>query len=696
MPSPQSAPKASRFILLASVCVVVAALYFAQDVLIPLALALLLTFLLAPVAQRVERWGVGRVASIILVAALAFGTVGVLGYVVFNQVMGLAGDLPAYKDNLKAKLTWLPKPGEGGVIEKIQQTAREISEEVARPATTQATQPATDAPTSSEADESVALAARPPRDLPPTPPPAPVVPVPPASTLPVATAVGPSRPGPPLPVTIVPAELSPIDLLQENIATVAGPLGTAGIVAVFVIFMLLAREDLRDRLIRLIGYGHWTLTTQALDDAAERISRYLLAQAIVNGSYGAAIGTGLWLIGKFVGGDNPPFPNVLLWALMCAVLRFIPYIGPWIAAAFPLLLSLAVYKTFNVFIAVAVMFVVIELLSNNIMEPLLYGSSTGMSAVAILVSAVFWTWLWGPIGLLMATPLTVCLVVAGKHVPQLQFLDILLGDEPVLAPHERLYQRWLALDPEEATELAEELFETRSLEQMYDQVLLPALALAEIDRHKGQLDDRRQAMIRQSMRAIIDELGDDFRLRFAKTGLTTAGVPGKTSDSEAQDGKPPAAPPRVPLEKRCSINVVILPAHDEADEIVGLMLAQLLEFNNYAAHPASLHSLKGEMIAMVEGKQADLVCISALPPSAVTHARYICKRLRQHYPEMQMVVGLWTVKSDLKRAKDRIACDAATQLETTLPAVLDQIEQMSHQKVVQQLEAGRSEPAVRE
>lgn len=695
MPSPSSAPKASRFILLASVCVVVAALYFAQDVLIPLALALLLTFLLAPVAQRVERWGAGRVASIILVAVLAFGTVGVLGYVVFIQVMGLAGDLPAYKDNLKAKLTWLPKPGQGGVIEKIQQTAREISEEVARPATTQATQPASN-PARSHGEAAVALAARPPRDLPPTPPPAPVVPVPPASTLPVATTVGPSLPGPPIPVTVVPAELSPIDLLRENLATVAGPLGTAGIVAVFVIFMLLAREDLRDRLIRLIGYGQWTLTTQALDDAAERISRYLLAQAIVNGTYGAAIGIGLWLIGKFVGGDNPPFPNVILWALLCAILRFIPYIGPWIAASFPLLLSLAVYKSFNVFIAVGVMFVVIELLSNNIMEPLLYGSSTGMSAVAILVSAVFWTWLWGPIGLLMATPLTVCLVVAGKHVPQLQFLDILLGDEPVLAPHERLYQRWLALDPEEATELAEELFETRSLEQMYDQVMLPALALAEIDRHKGQLDDRRQSMIRQSMRAIIDELGDEFRLRFARTGLTTAGIPGKPDQNDQSGSTPAAALARVPLEKRCSINVVILPAHDEADEIVGLMLAQLLEFNNYAAHPASLHSLTGEMIAMVEGKEADLVCISALPPSAVTHARYICKRLRNHYPEMQMVVGLWTVKVDLKRAKDRIACDASTQLETTLSAVLDQIEQMSHQEVVRQLEAGRSDPVVKQ
>ena len=414
----------------------------------------------------------------------------------------------------------------------------------------------------------------------------------------------------------------------------------------------------------------------------------------MNGTYGIAIGIGLWLIGKFVGGDNPPFPNIMLWALLCAVLRFIPYIGPWVAAAFPLVLSLAVYRGFEVFIATAIMFVMIELLSNNIMEPMLYGSSTGMSAVAILVAAVFWTWLWGPIGLLMATPLTVCLVVIGKYVPQLQFLDILLGDEPVLEPHERLYQRWLALDPEEAADLVTELFATRSLEEMYDQIVLPALALAEIDRHNGRLDDTRQKMIRQSTREIIDELGDEFRLRFARSGLSTSEAPGKEKEDDKASGNGERPPPpirRVALEKQCSINVLILPAHDEADEIVGLMLAQLLEFNNFCAHPASGHTLAGEMTEMVEAKQSDAVCVSALPPSAVTHSRYLCKRLHQRFPDLTMVVGLWGIKGNLERAKERITCAESVQLVTRLTAAIDQIEQVTKPEVVRQLDAARQE-----
>src|SRR5688500_7704557 len=377
----------------------------------------------------------------------------------------------------------------------------------------------------------------------------------------------------PMPVAVVEPQPSPMETLGRYLGLVLGPLGTAGIVIVFVIFMLLQREDLRNRLIRLVGFGQLTVTTNALDDAAGRISRYLLAQAIVNGTYGAAIAIGLWLIGRFVGRNDPPFPNVILWGLLCCILRFIPYIGPWIAAAFPLVISLAVYRGFNVFVATTVMFVVIELLSNNIMEPLRYGSSTGMSATAVLVSAVFWTWLWGPIGLLLATPLTVCLVVLGKYVPTLQFLDIMLGDEPVLAPQERLYQRWLALDHEEAADLVHEFFAERSLEDVYDTILIPALALGEQDRHKGRLDDARWKMVRQSLREMIDELGDDYRLRFAQTGASTASVPGKLAH---ESDSPSDVPHRFPLQKDCTVNVVVLPAHDEADEIVGLMLHQVL------------------------------------------------------------------------------------------------------------------------
>jgi predicted PurR-regulated permease PerM len=667
--------KTSRFVLLASVCVVVAALYFAQDVLIPLALAVLLTFLFTPIVNRLERWRVPRAAAVVLVVLVAFGGFAALGYIVGRQVVELARNVDTYKENILAKVDRL-KPSRGdNVMDKLADAAQDVQEKLEGPATTQATTAATTAPTEIVAEE-IAQRTGTPRTI--TEGTKDEVPNP---------ATQPTRENP-VPVAVVEPTPSPMETLGRYLGLMLGPLGTAGIVVVFVIFMLLQREDLRNRLIRLVGYGQLTVTTQALDDAAGRISRYLVAQAIVNGTYGATIAIGLWLIGKFVGRNDPPFPNVILWGMLCCILRFIPYIGPWIAAAFPLIISLAVYRGFNVFIATTVMFVIIELLSNNIMEPLLYGSSTGMSAVAVLVAAVFWTWLWGPIGLLLATPLTVCLVVLGKYVPTLQFLDIMLGDEPVLGPHERLYQRWLALDPEEAADLVHEFFAQRSLEDVYDTILIPSLALAEQDRHKGRLDEPRWKMIRQSIREMVDELGDDYRLRFAQSGASTATVPGK--EPELSDS-PADVPNRFPLQKDCRVNVVVLPAHDEADEIVALMLAQVLEFNNYCATAVSQSALAGEMIEMVKTKDAHAVCVSALPPAAVTHSRYLCKRLHQKLPELRMVVGLWTWSGDLKKAKTRVACEESVNLVTTIAQALDEIEQLTQSAVVQQQETTRSE-----
>ena len=681
--------KTSRFVLLASVCVVVAALYFAQDVLIPLALSILLTFLFTPLVNRLERWRVPRAAAVVLVVVIAFGAFALLGYVVGRQVIELANNVDQYKENIEAKIDRLRPNPEGGMIDKLSDAADDMKAKLEGPATTQAAgSPAAAVTQPAEAvAEEIARRTDTPRTI--TESSKGLVPNP---------ATQPTRENP-VPVAVVQPQPSPMQTLGRYLGLVLGPLGTAGIVIVFVIFMLLQREDLRNRLIRLVGYGQLTLTTQALDDAAGRISRYLVAQAIVNGTYGAAIALGLWLIGKFVGRSEPPFPNVILWGLLCCILRFIPYIGPWIAAAFPLVISLAVYRGFNVFVATAVMFVVIELLSNNIMEPLLYGSSTGMSAVAVLVSAVFWTWLWGPIGLLLATPLTVCLVVLGKYVPTLQFLDIMLGDEPVLAPHERLYQRWLALDHEEAADLVHEFFAERALEDVYDAILIPALYLAEQDRHKNRLDEQRWKMIRQSMRDLIDELGDDYRLRFAQTGASTASPPSaKNGDSAAAaaaaspaaattSGDPIAPGTRRPLQKDCTVNVVILPAHDEADEIIALMLEQVLEFNNYCAYASSQTKLVAEMIETVQKKHAHAVCVSALPPAAVTHSRYLCKRLHQRMPELNMVVGLWAWPGDLRKAKDRVACESSVNLVTTIRQAVDELEQLTQRVVVQQQES---------
>ncbi len=701
-PADTPVPRSSKFVVLAAVCVVVAALYLAQEVLIPLALAMLLSFLLAPVVQRLERMKLGRVPSVLIAVSALFLVIGILGYVVVEQVLDLANNVDAYKGNIVSKVERLQP--RSGLMDKLGNAAHEVQEHLQKPeaaATTQSTQP-----TEKVADlaaEEVAARNRQARTV--TEGSKQVVPNP--ATQPTAEN--------PLPVAIVAPKPSPMQTLGGYLGVVLAPLGTAGLVIVFVIFMLLQREDLRNRLIRLISQGRLTIATQALDDATTRISKYLLAQAIVNGTYGLAIAIGLWVIGATLGRHDPAqvenFPNVILWGLLCAVLRFIPYIGPWIGAAFPMLISLAVYKGFGVFGATIGMFVVIELLSNNVMEPLLYGASTGLSTIAILVSAVFWTWLWGTIGLLLSTPLTVVLVVLGKYVPQLRFLDILLGDEPVLSPAERIYQRLLALDQEEALELLQEYRRQMPLEKVYDEVAMPALAMAEQDRARGLLDERRRDSIRTSMREMIEELGDAERAAGAKEAaaavelaakgieptapFTAAGngeaASGLASVVSAATGALTAPPPkdtRPGLPKDCRVNVLCLPARDEADEISNLMLVQLLELRGYCATSISSTALASEMIEAVERNKADIIVVSAMPPSAVAHARYLCKRLHAAYAEARMVVGLWNFKGNVEKARDRITCVGSVQLVTTLAEMQDQIDQLSQHIVQTSVKSG--------
>jgi predicted PurR-regulated permease PerM len=713
--------KSSRFIVMASVCVVVAALYFAQEVLIPLALSVLLCFLLAPLVTRLERYRLGRAPAVVLVVCGVAALVVLLGWVVTAQLINLTNRLPEYQGEIVGKVERAKaRFGKGGgVTDKLGEVAKKIEEATTRPATQATTQPAEASAATAPAvprppkdpvrqlvDDPVGAAAREVTNSPPKE-------APPAGT----TKTN------PLWVVALPAPVSPVKTLGAYVGYVASPLGTAGLVLVFVVFILIQREDLRDRMIRLVGHQDLNVTTTALDDAAGRISRYLMAQAIVNGTYGLAIAIGLWLIGHLVGGK--PFPSVVIWGLLCAVLRFIPYIGPWIASIFPITLSLAVYHGFGVFIWTTGLFIFIELLSNNLMEPYLYGASTGMSTVAVLVSAVFWTWLWGPVGLLMATPLTVVLVVIGKYVPQMRFLDILLGDEPVLEPRERVYQRLLAMDQEEATELARDYLKEMDLERVYDEVLNPALSLAEQDRHRGRLDEQRQVFIRSAMRDMIEELGDEWRLRQDRTdaeamkeaaAATVAAAKGTGvmdsastpvlkqllpaaltgSDNGAQhpaNGHPAAATPdaadapvvRAPavrVPKDCTVNVVITPAHDEADEISGLMLAQILEFRGYCAFAQSVTKLASELVEAVEKKQAHVVVVSAMPPAAVAHSRYLCKRLHARFPDINMVVGLWTMKGDVKKAKERVTCAETVHVTTTFSDALEHIGQMAQPAIV--------------
>ncbi len=650
--------KTSRFIILASTCVVVAALYFAQEVLIPLALALLLSFLLGPIVVRLERLKLGRTASVLLVVLSFLGVLLVIGWVVKTQFVAIAEQLPKYREDIRHKL------------DRFQRSTNPLEKSFKEFEKVTATSQPTTAPTTLPAAAPVVPlegTRRPggPRSLPPssTPPP----PSPPAT--PEWTTQN------PMPVRNIQMS-SAVEEAWNWLKRLLGPLATTVLVVVLVIFMLIAREDLRDRLIRLMGHGRLNLTTQALDEAATRITSYLFAQAMVNTAYGICVAIGLWLIGRFFGREEGGFPSVLLWALLCALLRFVPYVGIWIAMAFPVLLSFALFKGSGVFIGTIILFTALEVVVGQFVEPYLYGSSTGMSPLAVLVSAVFWTWLWGPVGLLLSTPLTVCLVVVGKYVPSLQFLDIMLGDEPVLEPPVRIYQRLLSLDAEEAAEVGREYLKEHPLEEVYDHVLLPALSMAERDFKQGQIDEERHNFVHQTLRELIEELGDESDAEAARHAARSA------EHAAKEQSAPMPISRRAVLPRDCTINVLCLPAKDEADEISCIMLAQLLEKHGYRATAVPAASLAAEMVEMVSEKKANLVCVSAMPPAAVAHARYLCKRLHARFPDLQMVVGLWTLRGDREKARQRITCVDSVRLCITLTEALDQIEQMVPSTVV--------------
>ena len=435
---------------------VVAALYFARDLLIPLALAALLTFLLAPLVTRLERW-IGRIAAVLLVVATIFSMTGVAGWVLTRQLIDLATRLPDYKVNIQTKIHSFQLPS-GGAFKRLSETVAELKKDLhgsAEPTISQATgKPGT----------AVAV---------------------PASAAPAQQVQ-----------VVETSTANPLQLLRVILSPLLGPLGTAGLVILLVIFMLLKREDLRSRLIRLIGQGRISATTRAMEDAGHRVSRYLLMQLVVNVTFGSILAIGLFFIGM---------PNAILWGAFATVLRFIPYIGPWIAAAFPIILSLAVSPTWMMPLLALGLFVLLELISNNVIEPWLYGSSTGVSSIALIVAAVFWTWLWGPIGLLLSTPLTVCLVVMGRHVPRLAFFSILLSDEQALTPAEECYHRLLSVGLNEASEVADTYVKENSLTALYDSVLIPVITAAETDYQRAALDTEQRDSVEQGIRDIVED-----------------------------------------------------------------------------------------------------------------------------------------------------------------------------------------------
>lgn len=569
----------------------VAMLYLARDVFLPIAIALLLTFALAPVVTALRRGGLSRVLAVISTVLFAFSLIAVVSLVIALQVSHLARSIPTYQANVVSKIEAMREASSGtGVVSQMSAVLERISREISE--------------TTSEAASDDAAA-------------------------------------PPKPVLVeIYAPDHPIQVLTNLIVPLLAPVAMAGLVIVVVIFMLLEREDLRDRFIRLVGYGDLHRTTEALEDAGTRVGHYLLMQLVVNILYGVPVAIGLWLIG---------IPNAILWGLLAIVFRFLPYIGPIIAMILPLFLAVAVAPGWTMLIWTAALFVVMELVINNVVEPTLYGSKTGLSPLAVIVSAIFWAWIWGPVGLVLSTPLTVCLVVLGKHVPQFGFLQVLFGSDPVLAPHARLYQRLLAGDPDEATDQAEERLEADYLIDYYANVAIPALVLAERDRARGVMSEEQ-------------------RLRVAESGMTLVANMDDIAREEAEEGDGDDALVEPDVNKEAAKEtgegqrILCIGGRGELDDVTAAMLAQVLRVEGAGAATQSFRQMEPARIRQIPVRDLDTVVICYLNQDSLKHARFAVRRLKRINATLRVGVALWNPGETKEEPDLKAAIEAGTAL----------------------------------
>jgi len=578
-----------------SFVLIIACLYWAQAVLIPIALAIMLTFLLSPVAGALERIGLGRLPSVIIIVVVTFSLLATIGWAVTIEFTSLGNELPKYTGNIRQKISDVRGAGKGGALENVQKAIDEVKDEIQKK------------------EEPVRVQEKP-REV--------VVKAAESSTFwPIPLAVGP---------------------MVERFAG-------AGLVIVLVIFMLIQREDLRNRLIRFVGYGRLTFTTRALEEAGQRISRYLLMQTMINSSFGLAVGLALYLIGV---------PYAVLWGFFAAVLRFIPYVGPFVAAIMPSALSLAVFEGWLWPILVVGIFVALELSCNMVLEPLLYSESAGVSGVGLLVAVAFWTWLWGPVGLVLATPLTVCVVVLGKYVPGMDFIGVLMSDQPAMESNISYYQRLLAMDQAEAAEIVEEHLMTHPQEQLFDGVLIPALNYARRDRELGRLTEDGEQFVFRATREILEDLNS-----LKPQSSSEVSDPSKTTTT---DGNSSVILPKV--------RILGCPAQDEADELALLMFRQLLDCTRYEVEIMSDAMLTAEVVAWIGEKSPAMICIAALPPGGLAQTRYLCKRLRARFPNLKIAVGRWGIGTE---DSNSILLAGADKVGTTMIETREQMIQLS-------------------
>ena len=569
--------------------VVIAGLYLAREVLIPITLAVLLSFVLAPLVALLRRTRLPRVPAVVSAVLLALGVILLLGAVIGSQVAQLASDVPRYASTIEHKVEVVRSYTIGRLTQLTSQLGGQMEYAGAAVPGTAAT-----------------------------------------------SAAAPADKPAPTPVEVHQPDPGPLEMAQRVLAPVLSPLATTGIVFIVAVFILMQQEDLRDRLIRLFGSRDLHRTTAAMDDAAARLSRYFLTQLALNAGFGVVVTLGLLVIGV---------PNPVLWGIIAALMRFVPYIGAFAAALLPLMLAAAVDPGWTMVIATAGFFLLLEGTTGQVIEPLVYGHSTGLSPVSVVISAIFWTWLWGPVGLILSMPLSLCLVVMGRHIERLEFIDVLLGDQPALTPAESLYQRILAGNTDEALDQAEALLRTRSLSSYYDEVVLKGLQLAANDSLRGVLTDDQLQNIQEAVDGVVVDLADHTDADPAPAKTDAAALASRTTAEPPRLPVPPSLDPAAgPLAPAWAgaAPVLCVAGGGPLDEAAGAMLAQLLGKHGLHARVVSRDAVSRGAIASLDMTGVAMVCVSYLEASgSLSTLRYLMRRLRSRAPGAPVLVGLW-------------------------------------------------------
>lgn len=589
-------------------------LYFAKPVLLPLVFAILISFILAPIANALQGWGLNRAFAVLGTVTLAFALTGLLGWATATEVQHLAVDLPKHKGEIRAKIDNL-RTLHGGAIADLLQMVRELDE-----STGEAPPPDTPRVVLAEGDDQSSLAR-----------------------------------------------------IFGAVLPVLEPLATVGLVVVLVIFMLINREDLRDRVVALMSHRNLPTTTRMFGDTARRLSQYLLAQLAVNCAFGLVFAAVAWLIG---------LPFALLWGLLTAILRFVPYVGTWLAAAFPVALAFALFPGWWQSVALILCFIVLDAITANVIEPLVFGHNTGVAPVALLIAAAFWTWIWGPMGLVLSTPITVCLVVLGQHVPRFRFMSVLLSGQPPVPPQVGFYQRLLAGDVAEAKQRAVEYAEKNSLEATFEDVIVPTLVLTRVDRKRELITAQEEEEVYKACEEILASL-DAWHAQ-ARENLAPADAP---AEPELERGSQTTTSPTALLAEPATRTVASVstklilgyPAHHTSEELLLRMLHTMLEADGFDLRLASSKMLPSDIVAAMQTNTPAAMLITVLPPGGLPQARYLCELVRDNFPDVRIVVAYFGPEGSFDRVLGGLRRAGVSYVTTSLNQTKGQIEYLARE-----------------